>query len=305
MRVEFVDTVAKVMQSDEKALFLSGDLGFNAFEGLQKSFGPRFLNVGVAEQNMIGVAAGMALEGYRPWAYSIAPFAVYRCLEQIRNDVCLHKLPVHIAGNGGGFTYGIMGATHHALEDMAVLKALPNMRLYFPCTNNQVEAAVRQIAATDGPTYLRLGFSGYPMNVAALRENAETLTRVYSEGGDVVVVGIGQGVQIALKALDSGILDRSRVSVFGIARFPFEVASDPELFSTCARAKRVIVIEEHYRSGGIAESLRLALPTVRDFRLMAPEYSLDHRYGSPAFHLKQAGMTPEILGEWANLSHDK
>src|SRR5204863_5190911 len=122
-------------------------------------FGARFLNAGVAEQSMMGIAAGVALTGRRPWVYSIAPFATYRCLEQIRNDVCLHALPVRIVGNGGGFTYGIMGSTHHALEDLAVLKVLPNMQLFFPCAGDQVEAAVRAMADLAGPAYLRLAIS--------------------------------------------------------------------------------------------------------------------------------------------------
>src|SRR5207237_718367 len=122
---------------------------------------PRFLNAGVAEQNMVGVAAGIAMTGYRPWVYSIAPFVTYRCFEQIRNDVCLHKLPVRLVGNGGGYTYGIMGSTHHTLEELGALKTLPNMRLYFPCTNDHVPSAVAQIHALSSPSYLRLAISGF------------------------------------------------------------------------------------------------------------------------------------------------
>ncbi|HEX4447771.1 MAG TPA: hypothetical protein VH044_13575, partial [Polyangiaceae bacterium] len=142
MRVPFVRAVSDVLAGDPKSMFITGDLGYGALEELSAKLGKRFLNAGVAEQNMVGVAAGAALTGLRPWVYSIAPFATYRCVEQIRNDVCLHDLPVRIAGNGGGFTYGIMGSTHHALEDLAVLKSLPNMQLFFPCANDHVAAAV-------------------------------------------------------------------------------------------------------------------------------------------------------------------
>jgi len=146
MRVEFVKAVDEVLAQDESSLFITGDLGYNAFEDLKARYGKRFLNAGVAEQNMMGVAAGMALAGRRPWVYSIASFATYRCLEQIRNDICLHCLPVRIAGNGGGYTYGIMGSTHHALEDLGVLRPLPNMQLFFPCSNDHVAAAVSTMA---------------------------------------------------------------------------------------------------------------------------------------------------------------
>src|SRR4051794_36992037 len=111
-------------------MFITGDLGYNALEGIAKELGKRFVNSGVAEQNMMGMAAGCAMAGFKPWVYSIIPFTTYRCLEQIRNDVCLHHLPVRIVGNGGGYTYGIMGSTHHALEDLAVLKPLPGMQLF-------------------------------------------------------------------------------------------------------------------------------------------------------------------------------
>src|SRR6185369_242613 len=129
MRNEFCEAmVALAPQPD--FVFLTGDLGFKALEPLQQAAGPRFLNAGVAEQNMVSVAAGLAEEGFKPWAYSIAPFLYARPLEQIRNDLCLHRLPVKLVGNGGGYAYGVMGATHHALEDIGALRVLPNMGLY-------------------------------------------------------------------------------------------------------------------------------------------------------------------------------
>src|SRR5437868_4718544 len=131
MRPQFCDALQDLLAEDGRSLLLSGDLGFNAFEDIAAAHGARFLNAGVAEQNMMGLAAGLALSGFTPWVYSIAPFVTLRCLEQIRNDVCFHNLPVRIVGNGGGYTYGIMGATHHALEDLGALKGLPNMHLFF------------------------------------------------------------------------------------------------------------------------------------------------------------------------------
>src|ERR1035438_1328963 len=112
MRKTFSNIIEKIGE-DDKIIFLTGDLGFNAFENIQTKMKDRFINTGVAEQNMIGMAAGMASKGYSVFCYSIAPFVTYRCLEQIRVDVCFHKLPVFIVGNGGGYGYGIMGATHH------------------------------------------------------------------------------------------------------------------------------------------------------------------------------------------------
>jgi transketolase len=286
MRVDFVQAVTQLIAQDTRGVFITGDLGFNALEGLSKLGGKRFVNAGVAEQHMVGFAAGLALSGYHPWVYSIAPFVTYRCLEQIRNDVCLHNLPVRLVGNGGGFTYGIMGSTHHALEDLAVLKALPNMQLFFPCSNDHVAAAVKALSELAGPSYLR-----------PLAENPSTLTRRYARGARWSVVGVGHGVQVALAALaQHGLQDRD-VDVFGVARFPFDLASDAELLDSVRRTRRVLVVEEHYLPGSIAESLKLALPPCERFEVLCATYRPEQRYGSARFHLRQTGLTPEAVLE--------
>jgi transketolase len=300
MRVEFIKAVNLVLARDESNIFITGDLGYNALEETKEAFGRRFLNAGVAEQNMVGVAAGMALSGLRPWVYSIAPFATYRCLEQIRNDVCLHRLPVRIAGNGGGYTYGIMGSTHHALEDLAVLRPLPNMHLFFPCSNDHVAAAVETMASLEAPAYIRLAISPYTTPTPALFENPETLTRQYAaaaakEGARVTLIGVGHGVQVALRALLSNGFPRDQVDVFGVARFPWNFESDVALAESVRRSRSVVVVEEHYRDGGMGESLRLALPDASSFEVLAASYSPNQRYGSPAFHLAQCGLTPEAV----------
>jgi transketolase len=300
MRVDFVKAIEAVLAGDAKAMFVTGDLGYSALEGIASKYGRRFLNAGVAEQNMVGVAAGLALAGMRPWVYSIAPFATYRCLEQIRNDVCLHRLPVRIVGNGGGYTYGIMGATHHALEDLAVLRALPNMRLFFPCSNDHVAAAVRQIAELNGPSYLRLAISPYTTPLAPLSEQPQTLTRQYAARRDprapsVTIIGVGHGVQLALRALASGGLEHKNVDVFGVARFPWDFAVDATLVRSVIESGNVVTVEEHYADGGMGESLRAALPATRSFRSLAAAYFPEQRYGSPTFHLEQCGLTPDAL----------
>jgi transketolase len=300
MRIPFVGAVSEVLARDPRGMFITGDLGYAALEGLSSTFGKRFLNAGVAEQNMMGVAAGAALAGLRPWVYSIAPFATYRCIEQIRNDICLHRLPVRVVGNGGGFTYGIMGSTHHALEDLAVLKSLPNMQLFFPCTNDHVVAAVTKMAALDGPSYLRLAISTYETARPALHEHPETLTRHYfartaSRAPGVTIVGAGHGVQVALHALAHLGLDRANVDVFGVARFPLDLAKDAALAASIEETRSVVFVEEHYRAGGIGESFAVAIPPVLSYRILSASYDLDQRYGSARFHMQQCGLTPEAL----------
>lgn len=300
MRVDFTKAVEAVLEADPSSMFITGDLGFNALEAVAERFGKRFLNAGVAEQNMMGVAAGIAMTGRRPWVYSIAPFATYRCLEQIRNDVCLHDLPVRVVGNGGGYTYGVMGSTHHALEDLAVLKVLPNMNLFFPCANDHVAAAVRVQSASSGPSYLRLAISAFNTDRVPLAEHPVTLTRTYARRRDrgapgVTVVGAGHGVQVALRALASHGLDAENVDVFGIARHPFDLQADAELAISARETGRVVFVEEHYAAGGMGESLLRALTPLASFELLAASYQSEQRYGSPAFHMQQCGLTPEAV----------
>ncbi len=292
MRVDFVKAMSAVFASDEKAVFITGDLGYNALEGLRDAHPQRFINAGVAEQNMVGMAAGMALLGYRPWVYSIAPFAVFRCFEQIRNDVCLHNLTVRVVGNGGGYTYGVMGSTHHAMEDLGVLKTLPNMQLYFPCSNNQVSTVVQHVQNSAGPSYLRLAISGFAQNQDPLEEDLETLTRHYAQGSELTMVAVGHAAQIALSTLP--LLPRQgMVDLFGVAHFPLELSHNQALVRSVQRTGRLLLVDEHYQAGSVAESLRAQLPPVQHFRLACAHYRHDQRYGSSRFHLEQAGLAPQ------------
>ena len=138
-------------------VFLTGDLGFKALEPLRDAMGKRFINAGVAEQNMVSVAAGLARRGLDAWVYSIAPFCYARPFEQIRNDVCLHGLPVKFVGNGGGYAYGVMGATHHALEDYGALLGMQHMHAFVPAFAADLATVVPKLAVFPDPAYLRLG----------------------------------------------------------------------------------------------------------------------------------------------------
>ncbi|HTN17962.1 MAG TPA: hypothetical protein VL092_09795, partial [Chitinophagaceae bacterium] len=159
MRKEFAKSLTDNFNKYNKQVFLTGDLGYMALEEVQKVFGERFINAGVAEQNMITVAAALAQEGFIPWTYSISPFVTLRPYEQLRNDVCLHDLPVKVVGNGGGYGYGIMGATHHNLEDIGAMRMLPHMKVMVPLTSSDVDEAVQMMLADEHPNYLRLNIA--------------------------------------------------------------------------------------------------------------------------------------------------
>src|SRR5262245_26453361 len=182
-------------------VFLTGDLGFQTFERLAEALGPRCINAGVAEQNMIAVAAGLARSGMRPWAYSIAPFIYARPFEQIRNDVCFHRLPVVLVGNGGGYGYGVMGPTHHALEDYGTLLSLPHLRAYIPAFDEDVPTAVATLFQTENPAYLRLGVADTPSGWSPLAF-APWRKLLEGDGATLVVVGpLAGGILAAARDL--------------------------------------------------------------------------------------------------------
>lgn len=160
MRTAFINQLIEEARHDERIFLVVGDLGYGVVEPFEREFPNRFLNAGIAEQNMIGVAAGLAMIGYQVYVYSIGNFPTLRCLEQIRNDVCYHDLDVKIVAVGAGYAYGSLGATHHATEDVGIMRALPNMTVMTPSDPLEAKMLTTYAASHHGPTYLRLGKAG-------------------------------------------------------------------------------------------------------------------------------------------------
>lgn len=156
MRNAFIKALTEIAAQDPSIFILTADLGFGVFETFEAKFADRYINVGVAEQNMMGLATGLALEGHRVFAYSIGNFPVFRCLEQIRNDICYHRAKVTVVAVGGGFSYGALGFSHHCTEDIAAMVPLPNLTVYAPADAHEVAAATQACAQSNGPCYLRL-----------------------------------------------------------------------------------------------------------------------------------------------------
>lgn len=163
MRNAFARTISRLAAEDPRILLLSGDIGNRLFNDYKDRFGERFFNCGVAEANMTGMAAGLTMQGFRPITYTIVPFLTTRCLEQIRVDICYHRLPVTIVGVGGGLSYASLGATHHACEDIALMRALPEMQVLCPADALEVEAALEVALKQDQPCYIRLGKKNEPV----------------------------------------------------------------------------------------------------------------------------------------------
>jgi transketolase len=287
MRKEFAQHIEKLAVKNDKIIFLTGDLGFMALENVKSAIGDRFINVGVSEQNMISMAASLAYEGLIPICYSIAPFIVYRPAEQIRIDVCLHNLNVKLVGNGGGFGYGIMGATHHAIEDIAVLSCFQNMKCYIPFCNEDIAGTMDQMFASMGPSYLRLGYGLKPseLTLPVFDDIRKLLT-----GNEITIIGAGPVLINALGALknyNKNIADVFVVSQQPITRVPNEVKE------SILKTKKLIVIEEHVKRGGLGENIASILFEDGIFCRYSHLYIngyVSGLYGNQAYHWEENGL---------------
>ena len=288
MRREFSNTIEKIAIERPELVFLTGDLGFMALENVRKAIGDRFVNAGVSEQNIISMAAAMASEGLLPVCYSIAPFITFRPAEQIRLDVCLHNLNVKIVGNGGGYGYGIMGATHHAIEDIAVLSSFQGMKCFVPISNEDVEGATSRMFDHVGPSYLRLGFGILPegLNLPPFQH-----TRKLWSGNDITIIGMGPVLLNVFKLFSNPTTSFS-ADVFGISEIPIPFLIE-ELVKSINKTKRVLIIEEHVRRGGIGEHIAshiLENNLQCSFKQLFAKGYPNGRYGSQGYHQELSGL---------------
>lgn len=292
MRAEFAAAVTSLFERRRDLVFITGDLGYMALEGVAATFGERFINAGVAEQNAVALAAGLAREGHLPWVYSMAVFTTLRPYEQIRHDLCLHRLPVKLVGNGGGYGYGIMGATHHALEDVGAMRALPNLRIYLPLVATDVGEAVEQMASDALPNYLRLNTpADLPGPIPAFSP-----WRRLKAGKSAVVVGMGP---VLLGLYDMGAPDLlDELELWSVGTFPLEDVP-AELAASIREKGRVITVEEHYRAGGLGEALSCLLLTSgivpRSLGCLHATGYPSGRYGSQRWHQEENGLAGKPL----------
>ncbi len=287
-----------VLAQRRRFAFLTGDLGFMALEPLREVMGELFINAGVAEQNMVSVAAGMASEGLPAWVYSIAPFAYARPFEQIRNDVCSHRFDVKIVGNGGGYAYGSMGATHHALEDYGAMLCLPHMRAYIPAFGSDVAPIVETMADTPSPSYLRLGRDEKPDGFTLPPYSG--WRSIVSGGGPVIaVIGPIAGSLISkLTAME----EQKRPSFWVVSELPLEHNPPPAAFTADVKKSGALyIVEEHSAHGGLGEALTrwlaLAGGVPPRFGHFHAKGYLSGRFGSQRFHRKECGIDADtVLG---------
>jgi transketolase len=298
MRAAFVRGLTAAARRDPRIMLLTSDLGYKIFDAFAGEFPGRFLNLGVAEANMIGVAAGLALGGMRPFAYSIAPFATLRCLEQIRNDVCYHDLPVSIVGVGAGYSYGPNGPTHHALEDIAVMRALPNMAVVCPGDPAETELAVLAATARGGPVYLRIGRAGDPVVHSAPPSFQIGQAITMREGRDCTLISTGNILPVALDAADR--LRADSVSC-GVLNMHTVKPLDEAALHVCSRETHALfTIEEHSGIGGLGSAVA---EWCAGNHILGPRLSFGANdafaplTGSQSYLRAQNGLTAEHVAE--------
>lgn len=248
MRDAFIDELKLCAEQDRDIILITGDLGFGVLDAFRQDLPEQFINAGIAEQNMTGLAAGLALEGKTVFTYSIANFPTLRCLEQIRNDVAYHDAKVKIVAIGGGFSYGALGMSHHATEDIGIMRALPNIKLYAPCDESETRAIVRQMLEESGPAYLRLDKS--KVELRETRPYSRNTLRCLREGKDVFILGYGGILEEALKAADGLEKDDIQCGVYSV--HTLKPVDHKAILELVQAAPALVVVEEHVRTGGLA-----------------------------------------------------
>jgi transketolase len=257
MRKAFIAALEELAAQDSRVTLLTGDLGFRLFEPYGERFPSQYFNMGVCEQNMMGVAAGLALEGKVVFVYSIGNFPSLRCLEQFRNDVCYHSLNVNIVCQGGGFTYGTAGFTHHATEDLSIMRALPGVTVTAPFDSSDTRAATMALARTPQAGYLRLE-----------KEQAETpqtkpfeLGRATTlrEGNDIAIIGCGGVLHEALAAAEILAVDGTSVRVINM--HTIKPLDEEAVRAARDELGRVLVVEENSIFGGLGGAVAELLAT--------------------------------------------
>lgn len=294
MRNAFVDEIFKLAQQDSRIVLVTADIGNRLFDKFKASFPQRFFNCGVAEANMTGVAAGLALEGFLPLTYTIAPFVTTRCLEQIRVDLCYHNLPVIVTAVGAGYSYASLGATHHACEDIAFLRCLPEMRVVCPGDSIELRCALRQLLrSANGPAYLRLGKKGEPVvhNSEPPFEVGKAL--VVRPGRLVALLSTGNLLPEAVAA--ARLLSEQGIEAEVTSFHTVKPLDQDYLKRVFGEFELVVTLEEHSLLGGLGGAVsewvcdQLHWPKARLVRCGTPD-RYPHEAGDQEYYRRQFGL---------------
>jgi len=297
VRDVFVKQLMALAERDPRIMLITGDLGFGVLTSFAERYPAQYINAGVAEQNMTGLATGLALEGRIVFTYSIANFPTLRCLEQIRNDACYHDANVKVVAIGGGFSYGALGISHHATEDLAILRSLPNMTVVSPGDDWETAAATEAIVNTPGTCYLRLdkssaGDTGRP-NERFVLGQARTLRR----GTDVAIAVTGGILALALRAADR--LAANGVSARVLSFHTIKPFDRDAVTAACRETGALVTVEEHTLDGGlgsaVAETCMDLGVTPRRFKRIGLTSGFSSIVGSQDYLRERYGMDEQAI----------
>ena len=253
MRNTFIKTLCEEAKNNKDIFLLTGDLGYGVLEAFSSLYPDRFINAGICEQNMTSVAAGLALEGKCCFTYSIGNFPTMRCLEQIRNDVAYNKLNVNIVAVGGGFSYGALGMSHHATEDFAIMRAIPNMVVFTPCDPAEAREAVKQAIKLEQPCYIRLarGTDEIVPHIASIFDVGKA--NKLCNGSDIAILTAGNIAGEAVRAAE--ILKADDISAEVHAFFTIKPIDRNLICNLADKYRNIITVEEHALDGGFGSSV--------------------------------------------------
>jgi transketolase len=299
MRNAFADELLKLAEQDERIVLLSGDIGNRMFDKYKARFPDRFYNCGVAEANMVSMAAGLAMSGMRPVAYTIVPFLTTRCLEQIRVDLCYHHVPVVLVGVGGGMSYASLGATHHSCEDIGMLRLLPEMTVVCPGDAVEVRGALRAALTHPSPVYVRIGKKNEPVIHKEPLQFAIGRSITIRPGRDVALLSAGNILPVVCRGAEllAGHDVSARVESFHTVK-PLDERCLEEVFHQC---DVVATVEEHSRLGGLGTAVAEWLADrpagkAKFVRLGTPDEFL-HVAASQDHARHLLGLTPESIAD--------
>lgn len=300
MRLAFVHTLTELARRDKNVWLVTGDLGFSVFEDFIKEFPEQYLNAGVAEQNLMGLSAGLALAGKRPYVYSISTFASMRAYEQIRNDICYQNLPVVIIGGGSTFSYSTFGCTHMPLEDFSIMRTLPNMTVLSPGDPLEVSALLEQTYTRTQPTYMRIAKRGEPVVHDSSEEITLGTASCVAEGSDVTIMSTGRLLPTALSARQ--LLAEEGISARVLSMHTIKPLDSTAVLSAASQTKGIVTCEEHSTIGGLGSAV---LETLAQHSVPTPVSILGVRdefpkgVGSQDYFLKRYQLTPEGIRDSA------
>lgn len=293
MRNAFIQELVALARQHSQIALLVGDIGYSVIEPFADEFPERFINVGVAEQNMTGLAAGMASEGYHVFTYSIANFPTFRCAEQIRNDVAYHNLAVTIVSVGGGVAYGTLGYSHHAVQDYALIRTMPNMLIAAPGDPMEVRACLHYLVKNPGPSYLRLGKTG--------ETNYHTMPPCVNPGDWLPVrqgsnksalLSTGAALQTAMEYIKKE--NFKQHSVFAMPLWSMKVKREQAIFLN--RFNTILTLEDHLQDGGfgswLLEAQALNRPLNCEITTIALSQEVCETVGSQSMLHKLGGLLP-------------